>query len=219
MKEYKIYIYFFRIILRMLFSIFFIRYEIEGEENLDIINKTGRGALLASNHISNLDPVLYMLIQKVPVSFFAKKVLFSVPVLGWCIRKAAHVSINREGADSGAMRQAIAQIKEGMVLGIFPEGTRSADGELRPAKAGAGMIAYKSKAIVVPAAISGTREILPKNKFVPRISRVRIKIGQPLIFDDIYGLEHLKPEDEREAYKIITSKTMEEIGKLYESIR
>ncbi|MEZ7892289.1 MAG: lysophospholipid acyltransferase family protein [Candidatus Wallbacteria bacterium] len=219
MREYKIYYSIFRIILRFLYKIFFIHYEISGEENLNPIINSGRGAILASNHISNLDPVLYMLVQKVPISFFAKKSLLKVPVLGWCMRKCGQLGVNRGAPDSAAIKSALNLVDEGRVLGIFPEGTRSADGILRDGKPGCGMFAYKTKAIVIPSAIWGSHEILPKNTFVPRVARVKIKIGEPLNLDEYYNKTPQTAEEEREIYREITQKIMEEIRKLYESLR
>jgi len=218
MKEYRIYYALYRILLRFLYAIFFIKCEIEGEENLDFIEKNGCGAIFASNHISNLDPVLYMLVRTVPISFFAKHTLFRVPVLGWCMRKCGQLSVNRGAPDASAIREAIAKIREGRVVGIFPEGTRSPDAVLREGKPGCGMIAFRSKAVVVPAAIWGSHEILPKNRFVPRVASVRIKIGKPIYLDEFFGREDLSSEEERAIFRQITDKIMKEIRTLYESM-
>jgi len=218
-KTADVYFAVFRQLLRFLFACFFVKYEIEGEENLLSLIKDNKGALLASNHISNLDPVLYMLVRAANIRFLAKNSLFRVPVLGWCMRKCGQLSVNRAAPDAKAIRTALERIKNGQILCIFPEGTRSADGNLREGKPGSAMIAFKSNAIVVPAAIWGSHKILPKNKFVPRVSRVKIKIGAPIYFDGYYSKEPQSADDERKIYKLMTDKIMDEIRKLYESIR
>lgn len=219
MRSADIYFAIYRYILRFLFAVFFIRYEIEGEENLEYIVRSGRGAVFASNHISNLDPVLYMLVKAVNIRFLAKNSLFRVPVLGWCIRKCGQLSVNRSAADSRAIRSAIDYISRGQVLCIFPEGTRSATGELLPGKPGCAMIACKTKAVVVPAAIWGSHEILPKNAYLPRLSKVKMKIGKPVFFDELYAALEADQGAEREIYGRITDTIMNEIRELHESIR
>ncbi len=219
MKTTDIYFSIYRYILKFLFAVFFIKYEIEGEENLDYLVQNKRGAVFASNHISNLDPVLYMLVGAVNIRFLAKNSLFRVPVLGWCIKKCGQLSVNRSAADSRAVRSAIDYINSGEVLCIFPEGTRSVTGELLPAKPGCAMIAYKTKAAVVPAAIWGTHDILPKNSYLPRLSKVKIKIGRPILFDQYYSKSGTESENERETYNLMTDKIMKEIRELHESIR
>ncbi|OQA74568.1 MAG: 1-acyl-sn-glycerol-3-phosphate acyltransferase [bacterium ADurb.Bin243] len=219
MRTEDIYFAIFRRVVRFLFAVFFIRYEIEGEENLEFLAKDKVGAVFASNHISNLDPILYMLVETVNIRFLAKNSLFRVPVLGWCIRKCGQLSVNRSAADSRAIRSAIDYVSRGQALCIFPEGTRSADGELLPGKPGCAMIAYKTKAVVIPSAIWGSHEILPKNKYLPRLSKVKIKIGKPIHFDDYYSKIGGEDENEREAYDLMTGKIMNEIRELHESIR
>lgn len=219
MRTADIYFAIYRYILKFLFAVFFIKYEIEGEENLEYLVQNKAGAVFASNHISNLDPVLYMLVQAVNIRFLAKNSLFRVPVLGWCIRKCGQLSVNRSAADSRAIRSAIDYINKGQVLCIFPEGTRSATGELLPGKPGCAMIACKTKAVVVPSAIWGSHEILPKKAYLPRLSKVKIKIGKPIFFDELYSRLGSEGEDEREVYNLMTDKIMNEIRELHESIR
>lgn len=219
MRSEDIYFAIFRRVVRFLFAVFFIRYEIEGEENLEFLVKDKVGAVFASNHISNLDPILYMLVETVNIRFLAKNSLFRVPVLGWCIRKCGQLSVNRSAADSRAIRSAIDYVSQGQALCIFPEGTRSVDGELLPGKPGCAMIAYKTRAVVIPSAIWGSHEILPKNKYLPRLSKVKIKIGKPIHFDDYYSKIGGESENEREAYDLMTGKIMNEIRELHESIR
>lgn len=210
----------YRIILKILFRLFYIDYEVTGEENLQEAIKLNRGVIFASNHISNLDPITYMLINTANIRFLAKNTLFKVPVLGWCMKKCGQLSINRMSIDTQAIRDCVNFLsKAGNVLCIFPEGTRSKTGELQPGKPGCAMIACKTKSIVIPVAISGTNKILPKNTFFPKVSNIKIKIGKHLNLDDYYLKINDIPAHDREIYNQITEIIMKEIKNLYDEIR
>lgn len=128
---------------------------IEGAQN---VPKDG-GVLLVSNHVSNGDPVLVSIACPRPAHFMAKKELFDVPVLGWAMRKFGEFPVDRGNADRAAIRRSLATLEQGVVLGMFPEGTRSKTGALKPALAGAGLIALRGGAPIVPVAVIGTERI------------------------------------------------------------
>jgi 1-acyl-sn-glycerol-3-phosphate acyltransferase len=113
--------------------------------------------VLCANHIAWWDPVLVAFALKRPVHFMAKKELFRYPVLSYLFRRIHAFPVNRGKPDLGAVKAALTVLKEGHVLGIFPEGTRQKDKEcLGEMHAGAALFALKSGAPVVPAAIRGT---------------------------------------------------------------
>lgn len=137
--------------------------------------------LLASNHQSMLDPPLVGAALPREVAFVARKTLFGNPVFGWVIRACHALPLDRDDADLGAIRRALAVLAEGRKLVIFPEGTRSADGGLLPAKAGAGLLAIKSGVPVVPIRIRGARDVLPRGGWLPTGgARIRIRFGKPI---------------------------------------
>lgn len=135
--------------------------------------------LIAANHQSFLDPPLIGASLPFEIAFVARKSLFHNPVFGGVIRACRAIPLDRDEADLAAVRRALATLAEGRKLLIFPEGTRSADGILLPAKAGAGLLALRSGVPVVPVRIRGARDVLPRGGAVPMGgARIRIRFGK-----------------------------------------
>jgi len=139
-----------------------------------------------SNHQSQLDiPVLEKILEPYNIRFLAKKSLFQIPFFGWGIKALGYVPVEREDPKEGlkSVLACVERLKKGFSLVIFPEGTRSPTGELLPFKIGGFLIPLRSKVKVVPVAISGTREILPKGALWFRISKtkeVKVYLGKPI---------------------------------------
>lgn len=138
--------------------------------------------LLVANHSSVLDPPLVGAAAPRPVSFMAKAELFDVPLLGRLIRNLNARPVRREGGDAAALRTALRRLESGEVLLVFPEGTRGPEGTLRPAKAGAGMLAVASGATVVPVYISGSGRSWPRGARLPRPAKIMVRFGPPMRF-------------------------------------
>jgi 1-acyl-sn-glycerol-3-phosphate acyltransferase len=138
--------------------------------------------LIAANHQSVLDPPLVGAVAPRPLSFLAKAELFRIPLFGPFIARLNARPVRREGADPGALRTALRVLADGGALLVFPEGTRGTEGELGPAKPGAGMLAVMSGATVVPAYITGSGRAWPKGRRLPRPGRVAVSFGPPLRF-------------------------------------
>lgn len=113
------------------------------------------GVLLCSNHIHNFDPIMLGLTLNRPIHFMAKKELFEVPVLRKIITALGAFPVKRGMSDREALRTGLKVLKDGHVMGLFPEGTRSKTGKLGKPLAGAGFFALRTDAAVVPAAIIG----------------------------------------------------------------
>lgn len=186
---------FFRVLFRIIFTVFY-RYQVVGHEN---IPKTG-AIVLCSNHISNLDPPLLGSGMDRQVRFMAKEELFHIPVISTLVRKFGAFPVKRGAIDKASLRQALQVLNNGEALGIFPEGTRSKNGELGKALPGAAMFALKAQATVIPVAIIG-----PYKLFKP----VKIVYGQPLDFSRFYESK-IGTEQMTEA----TDEIMKEIAKL-----
>jgi len=148
------------------------RIEVIGKENIP----SEGGMLLCANHISNLDPLIVGITTKRPVHFMAKEELFSVPVLGKIVSNVNAFPVKRGMSDREALRKGLAILKEGKVLGLFPEGTRSKTGEMGKGLAGAGFFALRSDAYVVPCAIIG-----PYKAF----NKLRVVYGKPIDMDSV----------------------------------
>jgi 1-acyl-sn-glycerol-3-phosphate acyltransferase len=169
------------------------RIETIGQEN---IPKVG-SVLLCSNHISNLDPIVVGTTTPRAVHFMAKEELFRVPVIGKLFPHLNAFPVKRGMSDREALRKGLAVLKEGEVLGLFPEGTRSKTGELGEGLAGAGFFATRSEALIVPCAVIG-----PYKAF----NKLKVVYGKPVDFTE-YRKNKISAD---EATKII----MEEIRKL-----
>ena len=162
-----------RSIANVLFRIIF-RIRIEGREN---ISKDG-ALIICSNHISNFDPIMIAIAIPRPVSFMAKKELFSNKFLEKLFLSLNAFPVDRKGSDLSAIRSSLKVLKEEKILGIFPEGTRVYKMDLDSIKSGIGLIAIKGQAPVVPIYID--------SKYKP-FSKVKITIGQTMNFEDLYG--------------------------------
>ncbi|MGE6491564.1 lysophospholipid acyltransferase family protein [Exiguobacterium sp. NPDC077395] len=129
--------------------------------------------LVCSNHQSNWDPVLLAcaIPKERPLRFFAKKELFSVPVLKHILNRAGQIPVSRGEGDRQALRVVLQKLKEDEVISIFPEGTRSKDGTLGKAQAGVGFFAMRSDAHILPIAIIGRYKFRAK---------LRVVIGKPI---------------------------------------
>ena len=165
-------------ILRTLFPIFFrllFRAKVAGLENMP---KEGP-VILAANHMSNWDPPFLACFLPRTVSYMAKQELFENPIFSAAIRSCYAFPVKRGAADLNAIKTAIQLLKDGHCLALFPEGTRSATGDVGRAEAGVGLIAARTRAPVVPAAISGTNLIFSGKKLLPTLS---LRYGEPVYF-------------------------------------
>lgn len=138
------------------------RIEVIGKENMP----ADGGVLLCANHIDNLDPPVVGITAPRPVHFMAKEELFSVPLLGKIVPHLNAFPVKRGMSDREALRKGLGILKDGKVLGLFPEGTRSKTGEMGKGLAGAGFFALRSEAHVVPCAIIGPYKAFKKLKVV-----------------------------------------------------
>ncbi len=158
-----------------------IRFRIEGLEHVPPVGP----ALVVANHLHNADPVLIIAAYTRPVLFMAKKELFSVPVIRWFVRQSGAFPVDRGKPDRSALRHAEKLLSEGMLVGIFPEGTRSITGGLTAPHPGVALLALRAGVPVIPTAIWGT-EVLPFNGYKGRVRgrgwpRVTVRIGQPFL--------------------------------------
>ncbi|MEL7037405.1 MAG: lysophospholipid acyltransferase family protein [Cyanobacteria bacterium J06592_8] len=162
-------------IVSPMFRVYF-RGRVQGVEN---IPKQGK-VIVVSNHASDFDPPLLSNCMRRPVAFMAKEELFQVPVLKDAIRLYGAYPVKRGSADRSAIRAALTALEEGWAVGLFLEGTRTADGRIHDPKLGAAMIAAKANAPLLPVCLWGTEAILKKGSVMPRAVPVTVRIGQLL---------------------------------------
>jgi 1-acyl-sn-glycerol-3-phosphate acyltransferase len=147
---------------------------LEGHEH---VPKEGP-VILASNHRSNMDPVLLASAVKRPLSFMAKAELFVGP-LGWILRWIGQFPVRRGGIDREALRRVDAVLARGSMLGLFPEGTRG-EGDFAAVHPGLAYIVVRQRCPVLPVVISGTERVKRRFGWLPFASPVRIVIGPPI---------------------------------------
>lgn len=194
--------------------------EWRGREN---IPKSGP-MIAISNHISYLDPLVFahfLYGNGRAVRFLGKASLFRVPVLGWILRHGEQVPVEREvkGAGTVALPHALAFLKAGHCLGVYPEGTLTRDIDHWPmvAKTGLARLAVMSKAPVIPCAQWGASEILPPYSKRPKLwprTKVIVQAGEPLDFSPWYG-----KEEDHAAMVEATAYAMSAITRLLEELR
>lgn len=161
-----------KIILKVLFAIG-LRMRVEGAENIP-----AEGPLvIASNHLSLLDPPVIGVASTRKVHFMAKQELF-VPILGDLYKILGAFPVRRGGADRAAIKHGIDILKNNQVLAIFPEGTRSKTGKLGKAEPGALMMASKVLATIVPCCVVGT-DFRRQGKIWPKVT---VRFGKPIYF-------------------------------------
>ncbi|MBP3367791.1 MAG: 1-acyl-sn-glycerol-3-phosphate acyltransferase [Clostridia bacterium] len=152
------------------------RIQVSGEENIP-----EGGAIVASNHTAFSDVLVISASTKRQVRYMAKKELFKIPLLAQLIRGLGAYPVNRGGADVSSIKLTISMLEAGELIGIFPQGHRHGkkDPRTTEVKAGVGMIAYRSKAPIVPVFIDNARGktgILRKNY---------VTFGKPIYFDEL----------------------------------
>ncbi|MBF0512138.1 MAG: 1-acyl-sn-glycerol-3-phosphate acyltransferase [Candidatus Omnitrophica bacterium] len=144
--------------------------------------------MLASNHISNLDPVLLGICSVRRLNFMAKIELFK-GVLGFILVRLGSFPVRRGAADLGAMKEALRRFEKGRVILIFVEGSRRIGNAPPKAQAGAGFLAMKSGVPVVPVYVKGTDKVMPPGAKSFKKHRVTATFGKPFLVNDAPSYE------------------------------
>ena len=137
--------------------------------------------ILASNHASFLDPPLIGAGFNRMVNYLARDTLFHVPIFASMLRSWKVVPVDRSGGGAG-LKAILHRLLVGGIILLFPEGTRTADGRLQPARSGVGLTVIKSNAPVVPVRVFGTLRVYGRHLKFPRPGRLVVHYGHPLTF-------------------------------------
>lgn len=159
------------------------RLEVEGLERVD----WSRPYVLVANHQSVIDICALFRAVPVPLHFLLKQEMARVPFVGWYAKAMGMVFIPRDDrrAATASLHRAATLVRGGAILCIFPEGTRSHDGDVAPFKPGAFQVAIEAGAQVLPVALEGTGAVLPPDGFFQvRPGRIRVRFGTPLPLPD-----------------------------------
>ncbi len=141
--------------------------------------------IIAANHSSYLDPALIGSGVPRPINYLARESLFRSSIFGWYLRALNVVPVDRDGGGAAGLKGILDRLLNGGAVILFPEGTRSADGQLQPARAGIGLTVIKSDAPVVPVRVFGTFEAWHRHQRLPRPHRVMVKYGVPMNFETL----------------------------------
>jgi 1-acyl-sn-glycerol-3-phosphate acyltransferase len=146
------------------------------------------GLLLISNHLSYLDVFFLGIPLQRPLNFVARSTLF-VPVLAGLMRSVGAFPIQREGMGASGMKETLRRLRAGGIVTLFPEGTRSPDGQLGPLKPGIAVLVARAGVPVVPVGLAGMFEIWPRSRPFPLPHPIRIHFGPAIYPEDLSGME------------------------------
>lgn len=165
------------------------------------------GVILAMNHESYLDPPLAGIACHRELHYLARKTLQQWPILGPILPKLNVVPVDQDRADMSALKTIIKLIRAGHATVIFPEGSRTLDGQLQPAQPGLGLVIAKTLAPVVPMRIFGAHRAFPRGGKPRPFTPITLVVGEPIHFtkDDLSG-------EGRELYQRLSERVLERIA-------
>jgi 1-acyl-sn-glycerol-3-phosphate acyltransferase len=196
------------------FRVFFRFYFGWRRHNPERVPATG-SVILACNHESFLDPPLVGSALEREINYLARESLFRFPVLGWILRNWHVVPVDREGGGAKGLRAILDRLMAGGAIILFPEGTRTRDGKLQPARSGIGLTVIKSSSPVVPVRVFGTYRAYGRHLRFPRPFRVEVKFGSPLCFEELRAeARQCSKERLKRIYQQVANEIMAAIARL-----
>src|SRR5271156_77176 len=164
-------------LFRLMYAVYF-RWQIFNAERVPLKG----GVILASNHASFLDPPIVGSALHRPINYLARQSLFRYPGIGWLLRKWNSVPVDRDGGGAAGLRAILDRLLAGGAIILFPEGTRTKDGKLQPARSGIGLTVIKSDAVVIPVRTFGTFECYNRTIRFHLPKQLAVKYGEPMNF-------------------------------------
>lgn len=163
-------------LLSRLAAVLLFRVRCHGRENLP---RSG-AVLVCSNHQSHLDPVLIGLALDRRLNFLARESLFRFGPFRWLIEFLDAIPIDRDGMGLAGLRESLRRLRRGEMVLIFPEGTRTPNGEILPLQNGFCTLARRSNVTLLPMAINGAYDAWPRRSLLPKPAKIDICVGEPL---------------------------------------
>lgn len=198
------------IFFRALFAVYF-RWRVFNPER---VPQTG-GVILAANHASFLDPPLVGSGLHRAINYLARESLFRFPGMGALLRSWNSVPVDIDGGGAAGLKAILERLLAGGGIILFPEGARTFDGKLQPARAGIGLTVIKSNAPVVPVRVFGTFEAFSRMQKFPRPKRVAVKYGRPMHFEKLRAEAKNCPKARlKEIYQQVADEIMAAIAEL-----
>ena len=180
------------------------RIKIEGRENIP-----DAGCLIISNHVSFMDPTTVGWAIPREIYYLGRKTLFKPPFWSWFLPICNVLPIDRDGHDITGLRRIIKKLQDGHSVLLFPEGTRSPDGNLQPAELGAALIAVKANVPILPTRVFGTYESLSRHTGRLKFHPIRVVIGHP------YRPTLPAGKADKTAYQSVADEMMSKIAELH----
>ena len=195
---------------RTMYAVYF-RWRVFNPERVPL---TG-GVILASNHASFLDPPLVGSGLKRDINYLARASLFRYPGIGALLRSWNSVPVDRDGGGARGLKAILDRLLAGGAIILFPEGTRTKDGKLQPARSGIGLTVIKSTAPVVPVRTFGTFECYDRKWKFHKPIRLAVKYGRPMYFEALRAEAEVCDKARlKEIYQQVADEIMAEIAKL-----
>ena len=144
--------------------------------------------LVLSNHQSHLDPVIIGFSCRRRLNFLARETLFKFAPFRWLIESVDAIPIDREGLGLAGIKEALKRLKRGEMVLIFPEGTRSRNGEVGAMKPGFCMLARRGRSSLLPVGIAGSYDAYPRWRLVPRPAMIHVRFGDPITKEQMADL-------------------------------
>jgi 1-acyl-sn-glycerol-3-phosphate acyltransferase len=166
---------FLRVVCRLVGTVVF-GIRVRGREHVP----PGRGALVMSNHQSHLDPVLVGLATDRRLNYLARQTLFGFAPFRWLISSLDAIPLDREGLGLNGLKETLKRLKRGEMVLIFPEGTRTRDGEVGTFKPGFCALARRANVPLLPVGIEGAFNSWPRKNVLPMPAAIHIQFGPPL---------------------------------------
>jgi 1-acyl-sn-glycerol-3-phosphate acyltransferase len=171
-------------VLARLVAVWWFQMRVQGREHWP---QTG-GALVCANHQSYLDPPLVGLTCDRRMNYLARDTLFRHKLFAWFITFLDAIPVDREGGGLAGLKETLRRLRGGELVLIFPEGTRTRDGNLQPLKPGFCAVARRGNVPLVPVAIDGAYDAWPRDSLLPRKAQLAVVIGRPITPQEVAAM-------------------------------